>query len=679
MTKQAPKTAADDGGRPSVISMLGRLRWSVRGLLPTDSPIVMAQAFAYLYGLGATLVLLTLLFPHDPDRFAPGLITPALLAYAVAALMVIGFDRIPLWLFRLLPGLGAVLITSCVYSGGPDAAAAYATIYFWAVLSAYYFFDMRNAAITLLVAAVGFAGALAAQDGARDPELSWFLVVGTLTVAGMLISLLRQRSDRLVALLGEAQSVAHIGSWEWHIPSDEVVWSGELYRIHGLEPGESPSSYAGLLNHVHPSDRQVVDGALRTALLEPEPFDYEHRIVRPDGIVRFVQSRGQVATDDSGRPLRMFGTVRDVTERKRADVLRQSFVPERLPDIPGLKVAARFVPGGAGVDIGGDWYDVVETEHGKIGIAIGDVAGRGIPAASLMAQLRNALRAYAFEAHAPATALEHLNRLAWIRDGIVMATLIYLVLDPDTGRVQLSSAGHLPPLHLRSDGTTEYLDGGRSVPLGVSGSIKHTEAEYVLDPGSTLLLYTDGLVEKRTAAIDAGLDQLAAAVSGAHEEDLERLCDRLLAMVGGAEDDVALLAIRPTPIATGRLELTMPAEPTELGSLRRALRRWLEQCDAGEEESYDIIVACNEACANAIEHAYGPGDASVRIDAALAGDEVAITVRDCGRWREARADGDGRGLHLIETLMDSVDIVSSPQAGTEVSMTRRIKRSRNGA
>jgi anti-sigma regulatory factor (Ser/Thr protein kinase) len=295
-----------------------------------------------------------------------------------------------------------------------------------------------------------------------------------------------------------------------------------------------------------------------------------------------------------------------------------------------------------------------------------------------MAQLRNALRAYAFEAHTPATALEHLNRLAWIRDGVVMATLIYLVLDPDSGRVQLSSAGHLPPLQLCPDGTTTYLDGGRSVPLGVSGNIEFTEAEYVLEPGSTLLLYTDGLVEKRSVAIDVGLDQLAAAVVAAPDENLEQLCDRLLEIVTGAEDDVALLAIRSTPVAAERLELTLPAEPTELGSLRRALRRWLDQCDAGAEESYDIILACNEASANAIEHAYGPGDASVRIDAALSGDEVAIKVRDFGRWREARADGDGRGLHLIETLMDSVDIVSSPHAGTEVSMTRRIRKSPNG-
>src|SRR5207249_2562656 len=106
-------------------------------------------------------------------------------------------------------------------------------------------------------------------------------------------------------------------------------------------------------------------------------------------------------------------SIRDITERKRADVLERSYVPERLPEIPGVRLAARFVPGGAGVDVGGDWYDVLEIDGQRIGLAIGDVAGRGVQAASLMGQLRNALRAYAFEAHPPAAALARLNGLAW--------------------------------------------------------------------------------------------------------------------------------------------------------------------------------------------------------------------------------------------------------------------------
>ena len=155
--------------------------------------------------------------------------------------------------------------------------------------------------------------------------------------------------------------------------------------------------------------------------------------------------------------------------------------------------------------MGGDWYDVLELDGGRIGVVIGDVAGRGIHAASLMSQLRNALRAYAFEQHPPGAALEHLNSLAWRREGVVMATLIYLVLDPGSGHVRLSSAGHPPPLQARPDGTTVYLEEGRSLPLGVARQTRYGEAEYLLEPGSTLLLYTDGLIEKRSTPIDDGL------------------------------------------------------------------------------------------------------------------------------------------------------------------------------
>ena len=728
-----------------------------------------------------------------PTAGSPGLVAPALIAYGVATLMVVGFERIPLWLFRLLPGLGALLITLLVYSGGADAATGYATIYFWAVLSAYYFFELRHALVTLLVCFVGFAVATQAQGDFNDPAVSLILVATTLTVAGGLVALLRQRSERLVALLGEAQDVAHIGSWEWHIASDEVAWSDELYRIHGLPTGGFPSSYDFLLSHIHPEDREQVDRILSKALEDHEAFVFEYRILRPDGVVRILHGGGQVATDDGGRPVRVFGTVqdvteqrrtqeqfrdliesapdamvianeagtiqlvnaqterlfgygrdeivgehaemlvperfrdshpfqnvqagsqqaatelwglrndgtefaveisvspleteagvlvsssiRDITERKRADVLQRSFVPERLPEIPGVQLTARFEPGGTGV-VGGDWYDVLELEGGRIGVVIGDVAGRGIQAASLMSQLRNALRAYAFEQHQPADALGHLNRLAWRREGVVMATLIYLVLDPGSGRVRLSSAGHPPPLQARPDGSTVYLEEGRSPPLGVARQTKYDEVDYVLEPGSTLLLYTDGLIERRGSPIDEGLEQLAASVAERPGDDLEVLCDRLLAMVSGSEDDVALLGLRSVPLAPERMNLTLPAEPLELGSLRRALRRWLAECQASDAESYDIILACNEACANAIEHAYGPGDASVEVDATFSGEEVAITVRDHGRWRDSRGNNRGRGLGLIKTLMDSVDIVTNPESGTEVSMTRRLRSSDDGA
>ncbi|MEK6326172.1 MAG: SpoIIE family protein phosphatase [Actinomycetota bacterium] len=772
----------------------------MRGLLPVTSPVVMAQAFAYLFGVGATLTLVTLFLPHDPDRFVPGIVGAAALAATVAAVMLIGFERIPIRTFYLLPGLGAAIVTVVVYSGGANAAAAYGGYYFWAVLAAFFFLDFWRAVPTLAIAVVGYGTALVAQGDAADPALNWVMAAGTLTVAGVLISLLRQRSERLVELLGEAQGVAHIGSWEWHVPSDEVAWSRELYRLYGLKPGGFPANYAGLLSYVHPEDRRTVDLTLREALVDHSPFSFEHRVVRHDGATRVVHGRGQVETDDSGDPLRVFGTaqdvtdqrrtqeqfrqlvesapdamvivneqgrivlvnaqaerlfsyareelvgrevealvperfrnshpghrgnyfldpetramgagldlwglkkdgtefpveislsplptdegmlvssaIRDITERKRAEVLERSFVPERLPEIPGVRLAARFEPGGAGVEVGGDWYDVLELDRGSIGLAIGDVAGRGVQAAAIMAQLRNALRAYAFELHPPAAALERLNRLAWTHGDGVMATVVYLVFDPSSGVVRLANAGHLPPLLANQDGSTVYLEEARSLPLGVRRATAYTDAEYRLAPGSTLLLYTDGLIEKRGTPIDDGLARLARSVGVGHMK-LEELCDRLLADLGPTgEDDVTMLALSPIQIAPERLQLTMPAEPVALGSFRRTLRGWLQQCEASEEEGYDILLACNEAASNAIEHAYGPGDGTVQVLAALSGREVSVTVRDFGQWRERRNDERGRGLGLMEAVMDSVSVVTSPQEGTEVRMIRELERSGDGA
>ena len=229
--------------------------------------------------------------------------------------MLIGFERIPIRTFYLLPGLGAAIITVVVYSGGANAAAAYGGYYFWAVFAAFFFLDFWRAVPTLAIAVAGYGAALLAQGDAADPALNWVMAAGTLTVAGVLISLLRQRSERLVALLGEAQGVAHIGSWEWHVPSDEVAWSRELYRLYGLRPGGFPANYEGLLSYVHPEDRDAVDRTLRRALVDHAPFSFEHRVVRHDGATRIVHGRGQVETDDSGNPVRIFGTAQDVTDQ----------------------------------------------------------------------------------------------------------------------------------------------------------------------------------------------------------------------------------------------------------------------------------------------------------------------------------------------------------------------------
>jgi PAS domain S-box-containing protein len=481
------------------------------------------------------------------------------------------------------------------------------------------------------------------------------------------------RSHRELALQGLIARNMAEGVCLVRASDSAIVYANhEFERMLGYSSGELEGKHVSTLNYedgrLVPAD--VARGITRK-LERSGDATYEVLNRKKDGTP--VWCRAHTSSFDHPQYGKVWVAVHeDITERKRADVLERSFVPERLPEIPDVRMAARFVPGGAGVEVGGDWYDVLETDGGRIGLAIGDVAGRGVQAAAIMAQLRNALRAYAFESHPPGVALEHLNKLAWTLDQSVMATLVYLVFDPGSGQVRLANAGHLPPLQARADGSTVYMEQGRSLPLGARRATAYGEAEYTLEPGSTLLLYTDGLVEKRHLPIDDGLATLAQCMSIGHD-DLEQLCDRLLrTLAPTGDDDVALLAIEPIQLAPGRLSFTTPADPTALASLRAVLRRWLRQCEATDQESEDIVLACNEAFANAIEHAYGPGGGSVEMNATLSEHEISVTVRDFGSWRDPRGDNRGRGLALMEAVMDSVDVVRTPQHGTEVRMVRKL-------
>jgi anti-sigma regulatory factor (Ser/Thr protein kinase) len=307
-------------------------------------------------------------------------------------------------------------------------------------------------------------------------------------------------------------------------------------------------------------------------------------------------------------------------------------------------------------------------------VVVGDVVGHGLRAAATMGQLRNACRAYALIESSPANVVARLNRLVTSSGEDAMATVLYLLLDRETGEVAFTSAGHPPPLVLSPSGGTSFLEGGRSLPVGASDSAVFREEVGTIIPGSTLLLYTDGLVERRDVPLDDRLAQLAAAARTAGGE-LEDVCEQVISGVLGPlepSDDVALLVVRPAPVSAERFSIVLPAEPQVLGGLRRRLARFLHAVGASEEESYEITLTVSEAAGNAIEHAYGPGDARFEVEAALEGGEVVALVRDTGRWREKRgADQRGRGLRLIEGLMDQVE-VSTDGEGTVVRMRRRL-------
>ena len=231
-------------------------------------------------------------------------------------------------------------------------------------------------------------------------------------------------------------------------------------------------------------------------------------------------------------------------EQLIAATLQRSLLTDRLQSFPGARVAARYVPGGDGSDVGGDWYDAFMVPGG-LAITVGDVTGKGIHAAALMGQLRTALRAYALEGHESSAVVTALDRLLHGLDDTRMATTVYGVLDPARTTLTFASAGHPPPLLVDPSGSVTYLDGALSLPLGVDPCGGRTSATVTIPRGSTLLLYTDGLVEQRTRPLDEGLDRLRS-VAAAAPSDLEAFCDSVLAdmLPGGEPDDVAVLALR---------------------------------------------------------------------------------------------------------------------------------------
>jgi anti-sigma regulatory factor (Ser/Thr protein kinase) len=399
------------------------------------------------------------------------------------------------------------------------------------------------------------------------------------------------------------------------------------------------------------------------------------------GVLEVVGAAGRPFTDDEVQLLEFAGQrmalavdrarLHDET-RHIAETLQRRLLPDRLPQIPGIELAARYLPGGPGAEVGGDWYDALFHGDGRVGLVMGDVVGRGIDAASLMGQLRTAFRAYAIEEPSPARVLRRLNGVFSQFGPDQMATLVLLLFDPESSSVCVCSAGHPPPLIVAPDGSASFIEHERELPLGVLPYASFSERVVPFEPGSVALLYTDGLVEHRDD-IRTGLAALKHAAEG-HAHDAEALCDRVLATLlpdGAADDDAALLAIRNVPMPADRLELRLPAEPHALLVMRRSLGRWLNAGPVTRRECYELMVACGEACANAIEHAYPPSGGDFTLTALRRNGDIEIKVSDSGSWRPRRPDDRGRGVDLIRKLVDDLDIARG-SSGTTVTLRRRL-------
>jgi serine phosphatase RsbU (regulator of sigma subunit)/anti-sigma regulatory factor (Ser/Thr protein kinase) len=362
------------------------------------------------------------------------------------------------------------------------------------------------------------------------------------------------------------------------------------------------------------------------------------------------------------------------SEQTIAETLQRSVLPVSLPRVDGVQLAARYLPGTAHLDVGGDWFDAVTLPDGKLALVVGDVVGKGVQAAASMAQLRNAIRAFSVEPLKPSSALARLNRLAESALDTTFATVAYLVLDPETGVCRAASAGHPPPLVAFPDGRVEFLERARGLPLGTGIESKYRQQTLELPAGAIVVLYTDGLVERRGRSIDDGLADLRDAVAES-SKDPDRLLEHVLERVVGSEergDDIALLAARVLPMAPRELDLRVPVTFGSMELVRDAMRAWLAGAPAQRADAEDVVLATWEACANAIEHAVDPTADVVSVRASLDDSRVRVVVKDSGTWApDSLREDRGLGLRLIEALSSSFE-VSQDGDGTTVTLEKEL-------
>ncbi|KND34572.1 SpoIIE family protein phosphatase [Streptomyces anulatus] len=360
--------------------------------------------------------------------------------------------------------------------------------------------------------------------------------------------------------------------------------------------------------------------------------------------------------------------------RETAVTLQRSLLPQELEQPDDLRIAATYQPGGTDAAVGGDWYDVITLGAGRTALVIGDVMGRGVRAAAVMGQLRTAVRAYARLDLPPHEVIQLLDVLAAEIDASQIATCVYAVHDPNEGHLVYASAGHLPILVCDEDGTVHRAADPTGPPLGTGGWV-HTSGTIALPPGSTAVLYTDGLVERRSEDIDEGVASLARALSGAKGSP-QVVCDRLIRSLGVTaehDDDVAVLVVQH-PARTGtNAELFHNAALDLLGGIEAAprarafatgvLTSWrfpVELRDLG-------VLATSELVANSLQHGTPP----MRLGLRRTDRRLIIEVTDgddhLPRRRQAEpADEAGRGISIIASIATSWGSRRTPGGGKAV-------------
>jgi anti-sigma regulatory factor (Ser/Thr protein kinase) len=376
---------------------------------------------------------------------------------------------------------------------------------------------------------------------------------------------------------------------------------------------------------------------------------------------------------DRVRPLRLAPADADgqLSARAVLESVQRALLPRALPSLPGVTVDARYLPGSCGLAFAGDWYDACTLPDGRLFLAAGDVVGRGPAAASTMGRMRGALQAYALDGVSPRGMLERLNRQTDDLGTDDVASVVVVTFDPADGRATVANAGHPPPAMRDPYGNVSFASGPGGPPIGATSRAQFHQHEVVLAAGSTLVLYTDGLVEQRGEPLDAGLARLADALARG-PQGATALTEHLVGSLDPLtlRDDIAVLVVAIDEHARP-LRVRFPARLRALRPMRHSLAHWLVRSGIDERTQSALVVAVNEAVANAIEHAYPPAGGEVQLDATIHDGVVEVVVEDEGHWREVPRGTGGLGLQLMRRLVDDVDVRSGAE-GTVVRLRMHV-------
>jgi serine phosphatase RsbU (regulator of sigma subunit) len=393
--------------------------------------------------------------------------------------------------------------------------------------------------------------------------------------AGNVLLILRIQDDaaKLAVLLQHAQRLGRIGGFEENVVTGAITWNTELFALYGLPPTATPLSLNELAEHAHADDAQGIGRFLRAVLHHRRPSSTAFRLQRSDGVARHIRVVAEPVVDGRGELVAVRGAYQDVSsqhwtevalaatrdrlaeseqesiERNRLALQLQHAImpPAKGPvDMPGLRAAVRYRPAEKEHLVGGDWYDVVALPTGEVLLCVGDVAGHGIDAATGMVSLRNALRGLAATGAGPAQLLTWLNLVAYHLTDHVTATAVAAVYDPATRKLRWARAGHLPPIVRHRDGVATTLPLLRGSLLGAVRDVAYQEEEVQLAEGDILLIYTDGLIERRDRPVQETVSRLVSLVKG-HDGGLEHQLDTLLTYsTADTDDDTCVVGIEVT-------------------------------------------------------------------------------------------------------------------------------------